>query len=232
MANRIRLRRALRFAAIDRRKALLLALKGDAGMANRAYMGPAFGGTHALLHHLAKFWGLLLLRGVCALLFGVLALIWPGATLIALLVFYSTYLIADGVFAIIAVLAGSGTAAPWWLAAAGLASIVTGLLVFAWPGAATLALLFAIGAWAVASGILNIIGGMALRKHIDDEWFLFASGVLAILFGILLIWRPGVGAVSLIWIIGTYSILYGALLTGFALRLRMYEHSDMHAGHS
>src|SRR6516162_1041 len=117
-----------------------------------------------LLNALAKHWWLLLLRGICAILFGVLTFVWPGITLLTLVLLYGAYALADGVLALAEAIMGGAPAPRWWLA--------LGILTFAWPGITALVLLLFIAGWAIATGILQIVGAIRLRKEIDNEWLL------------------------------------------------------------
>ena len=179
------------------------------------------------LRGLARGWFLFLLRGIAAILFGLLALSWPEVTLLSLIFLYGFYLIADGVFAIVSSFVGGITAGSWWLAAAGLLSVVAGIFTLARLDVTTLLLLYVIAGWAIASGAIYIVGAIALWKEIALEWLLLGGGIVSIVFGVLLSARPGIAEV-LIWIIGSYAILYGILLIGLSLRLREYvlQHRD------
>ena len=175
-----------------------------------------------LLHALSRHWWLILLRGICAILFGVLAFVWPGLTLLTLILLYGAFMLVDGVLALAAAIMGGAAAPRWWLAVAGLLSIAAGLLAFLWPGITALVLLFFIAGWAIASGVMQIIGAIRLRKEIDNEWYLVAAGALSVLFGILLILQPGAGALASILVIGAFAIAYGVVLILFSLRLRRH----------
>jgi uncharacterized membrane protein HdeD (DUF308 family) len=153
----------------------------------------------------------------------VLAFVWPGATLLTLIIFYGAFALVDGVLAVIAAISGGAPAPRWWLAIVGIAGIVAGLLTFLWPGVTALVLLLFIAGWAIATGVMQIIGAIKLRKEIDNEWLLIAGGVLSVLFGLGVAVAPGAGALALILVIGAYAIVYGALLVGFALRLRKHS---------
>jgi uncharacterized membrane protein HdeD (DUF308 family) len=175
-----------------------------------------------LLRALAHNWWLILLRGIAAILFGILAFVWPGVTLLTLVLLYGIFAIADGVLAIAAAVMGGAPMPRWWLALLGLLGIVVGGMTLAWPGITALVLLLFIAAWAIVSGIMQIIGAIQLRKEIDDEWWLIAGGVVSVLFGLVLIVQPGTGALALVWLIGTFAFLYGVILVSFALRLRKH----------
>ena len=136
---------------------------------------------------LARNWWALVLRGLFAVLFGIIALAWPGITLGVLVLLYGAYALADGVFAIAAVMAGQTGGRPWWsLLVEGLVGIAVGIMTFAWPGITALVLLYLIAAWAVVTGIFEIIAAIRLREEIRGEWLLALSGILSILFGVAL----------------------------------------------
>jgi uncharacterized membrane protein HdeD (DUF308 family) len=175
-----------------------------------------------MLDALARNWWLILLRGICAIIFGVLTFLWPGLTLVTLILLYGVFALFDGGLAIGAALMGGAPAPRWWLALVGLLGIAAGIVTLSWPGLTGLVLLYFIAGWAIASGIFEIVGAIWVRKEIDDEWMLIASGVLAVLFGVLTIMFPGAGALGLAFAIGVFAILYGILLVGFSLRLRKH----------
>jgi uncharacterized membrane protein HdeD (DUF308 family) len=178
-----------------------------------------------LLHGLAKNWWLLLLRGIAAIIFGILAFAWPGITLLSLVILYGAYALVDGVLSIAAAVGGGGGATPrWWLIVVGLLGIAAGLLTFFWPQITALVLLMFIGAWALIHGVFEIIGAIRLRKEIDNEWMLILSGALSVIFGAAMLIMPGAGALALIWVIGAYSIIFGILFVGFAFRLKKHAH--------
>jgi uncharacterized membrane protein HdeD (DUF308 family) len=178
-----------------------------------------------LLHALARNWWLILLRGVCAVIFGVLTFIWPGVTLLTLVLLYGAYALIDGAIAIWAAIVGGEPAPRWWLLIVGLLGIAAGLVTLLMPGVTALVLLLFIAFWAILTGVMQIVGAIRLRKEIDNEWMLAASGVLSVLFGIILIVQPGAGALGLIFVIGAYAVIYGAILIGLALRLRNHSHA-------
>ena len=181
-----------------------------------------------LLHALADNWWLIFLRGIAAIIFGVLAFLWPGVTLFTLVILYGAFAFADGILAILAAIRGSAYASRWWLAIVGLIGIAAGIATLLWPGITGLILLFCIAGWAIATGVMQIVGAIMMRKEIEGEWLLIASGVLSILFGGLLLMQPGAGALALVFVIGSYAILYGILLISFSLRLR--AHAGEHTG--
>jgi uncharacterized membrane protein HdeD (DUF308 family) len=178
-----------------------------------------------LLRELAENWWLLLLRGIAAIAFGVLAFGWPGLTLLALTLMWGIYAIADGILALWAAIASKGgeMAPRWWLAIVGIAGVVAGLLTFVWPGMTALILLIFIASWAIVIGVFQIWGAIRLRKEIEGEWLLGLSGVLWVAFGVIMFAQPGAGALALIWWIGAFAILAGCVYIALAFQLKKYK---------
>lgn len=175
------------------------------------------------LKALAENWWLLLLRGLVSIAAGVLAMIWPGVTLITLILLYACLALVDGVLALMAALTGRAENMPrWWLVLAGIAGIAAGIAVLMWPGAGALALILLIGAWAVVHGVLEIIGAIQLRGESGHEWLLILAGVVSVLFGLLLLTAPAIGGLAMVWAFGVYAIAFGAALVTFSLRLRSH----------
>jgi len=173
---------------------------------------------------LARNWWLFLLRGIAALAFGILSLIWPGISLYILTILFGAYALVDGAFALAAAIAGTGeSGARWWLVLVGLAGIGAGAVTFFWPGITALTLLYFIAGWIIAIGVLQIVGAIELRKIIENEWWLILDGALGVLFGILVFAMPGAGALALIWLIAVFAIAFGALMIGFAFRVRKFK---------
>jgi uncharacterized membrane protein HdeD (DUF308 family) len=154
---------------------------------------------------------------VCAILFGLLAIIWPGITLFALVAVFGAYAIVNGVFELFS--SGRGGSRGWMIFS-GVGSILVGLVVLFWPGITALVLLLLIASWAVVVGVLEIVAAIMLRRVVEGEWMFIVSGVLAVLFGILLFLWPATGALAIAWLIGTMAIVYGISLLALAFRLR------------
>jgi uncharacterized membrane protein HdeD (DUF308 family) len=177
-----------------------------------------------MLHALAERWWLLLLRGIAAIVFGILAFVWPGLTLLTLVIFYGAYALVDGVLSLVAAFTGGAKPVPtWWLIVVGLLGIGAGLVTFLYPGITALVLVVFIAVWSIAHGIFEIIGAIQLRKEIDNEWLLIVAGAMSVLFGVVILIWPGAGALALVWLIGAYAIVFGALMVGFAFRLRSHR---------
>lgn len=169
---------------------------------------------------LHRSWWLLLLRGVAAVVFGVLTFAWPQISLLSLIIVYGAYALVDGALALVAGIRGGGLAPRWWLALSGVAGIAAGVLAFVWPGLTALVLIYLIGFWSIMRGVLEIVGAIHLRKEIANEWTLAAAGILSILFGLILVFAPGPGALGLLWLIAAWAILFGGLMIVVAFRVR------------
>lgn len=171
---------------------------------------------------LAHNWWTLALRGLAAVIFGILAYIWPDITFTVLVLLFGAYALWDGVFAVMGAFRTQGERR-WMPVLEGLVGIAAGLVTFFWPGAATLAILTIIAAWAIITGIFEIIAAIRLREEIEGEWFLLLSGLLSVLFGIALAIWPAAGLVAVTWMIGAYAIIFGILLIGLGFRLRNWS---------
>ena len=171
---------------------------------------------------LARSWQSLALRGLAAVLFGLLTLVWPDVTLLVLVTLFGAYALVDGVAALVAAFRGppEARAHRGTLVLEGLLSVAAGIVAFVWPDITALALLYLIAAWAVVTGILEIVAAVALRRELENEWFLGLMGAASVLFGVLLFARPGAGALTVTWLIGAYAVAFGALLLALAWRLR------------
>lgn len=173
-----------------------------------------------MLDKITRNWWLYGLRGLAAVIFGVLALIWPEQAKVVLVLLFGAYVLVDGSFAAIAGVALHRYVDLWWaVLLEGVAGIVIGLLTFIWPNVTGLVLLYFIAAWALITGIFEVWAAIQLRRLIPGEWALILSGLLSILFGVLLFVFPGVGAVGLVWLIGLYAILNGISLIVLAFGL-------------
>jgi uncharacterized membrane protein HdeD (DUF308 family) len=174
---------------------------------------------------LAGNWWALLLRGIAAILFGLAALFWPGPTLFVLIVFFGAYALVDGILAIVAGFRGSG-GSRWLLLAEGVLGVLVGLVAFFWPGITALVLLFLISAWAILTGLLKGIMAIAFRRSIENEGLMGLSGVLSVLFGVVLAVLPGVGLLSLVWLVGIYALIFGVALIVLGFRARGHREAN------
>jgi uncharacterized membrane protein HdeD (DUF308 family) len=178
-----------------------------------------------MFEQLTRNWRILAIRGAAGVLFGVAALVWPGLTLAVLVALFGAYALVDGVFAAVAAIRYRRQYGRWWaLLLEGVLGIVAGLVAVLLPGLTAAVLVYLIAGWAVATGVFEIVAAVRLRQEIEGEWLLALSGVASVLLGVLLIVRPGPGALALVWLIGSYAIVFGALLLVLAFRLRGLGH--------
>ena len=179
------------------------------------------GAAQPVLPVLSRNWWALALRGLAAIVFGVLAFAWPGLTLWALVLLFGAYMLVDGIFAIVGAVRAAGRETRWWLLLVeGVLGVLAGLVAFLWPGITALALLYLVAAWAIVTGILQIVGAIRLRREIEGEWALILGGVLSVIFGLVLAVLPGSGILALVWLIGAYAVVSGVLLIVLAFRVR------------
>ena len=165
-------------------------------------------------------WWALALRGVAAVLFGLAALAWPGLTLAVLVVIYGAYAVVDGIFAVVAGFRSVDGRRRALLLAEGILGVAAGLIALAWPGITAIVLLYIISFWAILGGLLRIVTAILLRREIENEWAMVASGVLSVLLGVILGVLPGVGLLSLAWLIGVFALGVGVTLIWLAFKVR------------
>ena len=161
---------------------------------------------------------LLAVRGVLALIFGVLVLVWPGLTVFALAIAFAAYVIVDGI-GMLASGTGHGHRARWAYVAAGVLGILAGILAALLPGLTALFLVLLAGAWAVVTGVLEVA---AAFRHSPGarRWTSALVGVISVLAGVFILARPGVGALALATVLGIYALLAGVSLLWSAWQLR------------
>jgi uncharacterized membrane protein HdeD (DUF308 family) len=169
-----------------------------------------------ILNIFARNWYLLLIRGILAVVFGILAFGMPKATILALTLLYGVYAFADGLTAL---WVGTKSRA-WALALAGVLGLLVGAYAMFYPGITAIALLYVIAAWAIIRGVFEIVTGFQLRKEISHEWALIVGGLFSILFGMVLFANPAAGAMAVIWIIGAFAVVFGLIMIVLAFHLR------------
>src|SRR5580698_1716325 len=174
-----------------------------------------------MLHTLAQNWWALALRGLVAVLFGLLTFFLPGITLVTLVLLFGAYALVDGFFNLVAFFRVASH--HWALLIEGVIGIIAGVLTFAWPAITAIALLYVIAFWAILTGIFEIIAGIRLRKVITNEWILLVMGVVSFLFGLLILFAPGAGALAIVLWIGAYALVFGIFLLAMAFRLRWHR---------
>lgn len=174
---------------------------------------------------LSKFWWLLLLRGVLAILFGVSAFAWPGLTLGTMIMLFAAFSLVDGVFEIVHAVGHRKELEHWGLMLVeGLFGVVFGVLAFQSPVLTTeiggMIIAFYMAAWAIVTGAIRIAMAVKLRKEIEGEWLLALSGAVSIAFGILIMARPAAGVLAAVFLIGTWAIFLGVTLIALAFKTR------------
>ena len=174
-------------------------------------------------------WWSLVLRGLLAVIFGVVAFIMPGVTWTALVFLWGVYAIVDGIFSMVAGFRAPSGYKRWWLMLVlGVFGVIAGAIAFLLPVLTGLFLILLMAGWAVATGILEIVAAVQMRKYITGEWVLVISGIASTAFGILLFINPYAGAVAVVWIIGIYAVIFGILMMILGFKLRTLEHSTYH----
>jgi uncharacterized membrane protein HdeD (DUF308 family) len=185
-----------------------------------------------MLPLLVQNWWAVALRGVFAILFGVLAIALPGVTLGALILLWGIYAVADGVFAIISGVRAAHRHERWGaLIVEGIAGILAGVVAVFLPAAAAVAFIYLFALWALITGIVEIVAAIRLRREIEGEWLLGLTGVVSVLLGLYAAVFPGLGLLGLIWAIGVYAIIIGAMLLMLAFRLRRHAGTATQPAH-
>src|SRR5579884_2068769 len=178
-----------------------------------------------MLKVLSRSWWAEVLEGVAAVIFGILAFIFPRSALVVLIALFGAFALVDGIFSIVAAAEGAAHHRSWiWPALRGIAGIAAGILTFVFPGLTALALLFLIAAWAIIIGILEIVAAVELRREITNEWLLILSGALSVLFGVLLVLiGPARGLLTVVWFVASWAIIVGALRIALGFRLHSLQ---------
>ncbi len=166
---------------------------------------------------LSRKWWVVALRGLLAILFGIVALVYPGITLLSLALVFGAYAFLDGVFAIGSAIGHGGREAVWYVLE-GILGIAVGIGTVFYPGITAQALVYLVGLWAVLTGIFEVVAGFELP--FEKDWLLAIAGALSILFGVLMFFNPASGALAIVWLIGIYALLFGVAMLVCGIRLR------------
>jgi uncharacterized membrane protein HdeD (DUF308 family) len=183
-----------------------------------------------MLEILSRYWWAFVVRGIFAILFGILAYAWPGITLATLVIFFGAYVLIDGILLVIKTIGKWAERDDRWLLLLwGLLGIGIGVITLVAPGITAVALIFYIAAWSLATGVLEIAAAIRLRKEIQGEGWMFLSGIASIVFAVLVMFFPGAGALALLWLIAAYAIIFGVMLVILGIKLRGHRSRSMGA---
>jgi uncharacterized membrane protein HdeD (DUF308 family) len=175
---------------------------------------------------LKRSWWMLALRGIVAIIFGVLAILWPGLTLLWLVALFAAFAVLAGAASIMAALRARNRDG-WGLALLlGIVSVIAGVLAIFYPGITALTLILLMGANALVTGVLDLVMAARLHKQMRGEWVLVAAGIVSIMFGAIVMIFPAAGALALVWFISFYATLTGVLLLTVAFRARRWRGTD------
>jgi uncharacterized membrane protein HdeD (DUF308 family) len=174
-----------------------------------------------LIETLKRHWWVPVIRGIAAIVFGVIAFVYPGLTIATLVLFFGAWVLIDGIFRVVGAIGHRASDPDWgWQLVIGILGIVVGLLTFHAPQITALALVIYIAAWALMIGASEIALAVKMRREIKGEWFLILMGLASIAFAVLLLWNPIAGAAAVIWLIAWYAVVIGILAIFFGFRLR------------
>ena len=174
-----------------------------------------------MLGMVARDWWVFAIRGIAAIVLGILAFISPAVTLAVLVLMFGAYVLVDGIALLVALVRGDEAARShsWAVAIMGVLGIVAGVVTFVAPGLTALSLLYLVAFWAITTGAFQVIAAIQLRREIDNEFWMALGGVASIVFGVLLVASPGEGLLSLVWLVGIWSVVFGVSSLGLAYRL-------------
>ena len=174
-----------------------------------------------MIETLKRHWWVPVIRGIAAIVFGIVAFVYPGLTIATLVLFFGAWVLIDGIFRVIGAIGHRGSDPDWgWQIVIGIVGIIVGLLTFHAPQITALALVIYIAAWALMIGATEIAFAIKVRREIKGEWFLILMGLASVIFAILLLWNPIAGAAAVIWLIAWYAVVLGILAIFFGFRLR------------
>ncbi len=174
-----------------------------------------------MLSLVSRDWWVYAVRGIAAILFGIMALVWPAPTLAVLVLLFGAYAFVDGVALLVALARGDVLARThkWTTGIMGVLSIAVAIATLLWPGITALTLLYLVAFWAITMGMLQIVAAIEFRREISGEFWAVLGGILSVAFGVLLVASPGAGLLSLVWIVGFWAELFGFSSLGLANRL-------------
>jgi uncharacterized membrane protein HdeD (DUF308 family) len=174
--------------------------------------------------NLTRNWWMIVVRGILAILFGLIAFFWPDLTFLLLILTFGAYAIVDGIFAMLTGVASSRYSSRWWVfLLEGIVSLAAGMISILQPGLAGFVLIAVIAAWAILTGAFEIAAAVRLRREITNEWMLAFAGFVSIVLGAVLFFQPATAGIVITLMIGTYALIFGVLLVILGLRLRKWD---------
>ena len=169
---------------------------------------------------ISNYCTMFLFRGIAAVLFGIIALVWPKMTLFALVFVFGVFAVISGITAVVAALRNTEFPGWGWILGEGILGILVGVVALAWPGITALAFLYLLAAWAILTGIFEVIAPLAYPMSSGRAVLSALTGVLSIIFGILIAAQPSSGLLAVVWLIGVYAIVFGIMYIGMYFRTR------------
>ena len=175
----------------------------------------------SVVRHLShSYWWMLLIRAIAALLFGIIAIISPAFVLLFLVYLFAAYVLIDGILSVVVALQERTAYSRWWiLLLGGIAGIILALVTFFWPGVTSIVLFYLVAAWAVVTGIFEVIAAFSVRAT-GVEWLLVLGGLLSIIIGIIFFLHPVASILTIVWLLGVFAIVYGVILVVRAIQFR------------
>jgi uncharacterized membrane protein HdeD (DUF308 family) len=175
-----------------------------------------------MLNLVARDWWVFAVRGIAAIVFGILAFVWPDTTLTVLVYLFGAYVLIDGVSLLVALARGDTLARrhSWAVGLMGVLGIIAGIATFVWPDVTAMSLLYLVALWAITMGIFQVIAAIQLRREIEGEFWMALGGIFSIAFGVLLVVNPSEGLISLVWLVGLWSVVFGVSNIALANKLR------------
>jgi uncharacterized membrane protein HdeD (DUF308 family) len=174
-----------------------------------------------MIETLKRHWWVPVIRGIAAIIFGVIAFTHPVMAAATLVLFFGAWVLIDGIFRVVGAIGHRASDPDWgWQLVIGIVGIIVGLLTFHAPQVTALALVIYIAAWALMIGASEIAIAVKMRREIKGEWLLILMGLISIIFAVMLLWNPVAGAAAVIWLIAWYAVVLGILAIFFGFRLK------------
>lgn len=175
----------------------------------------------SVLRAASENWWQYLVRGVLAVIFGIIALVWPSITLAILIVVFGLFVLLSSIVTGVGAIARAGTGQLWgWQLTAGVLGIVAGLIILRWPGVTAVVLLFLIALWLISTGLIEIVAAVADHQEVPHAWLLAIGGIVSVLFGVAMFVWPNIGLLTVVYLVGIYAIVDGIVLCVVAFRVR------------